>query len=105
MRFGTKFCRQTDDLPLGTHCDTLVVDLFDFPTNEFSWYILPSLSFVCLSWLHVYEHKLTHYANTPVQYLAIFHGSKKDNFQSKNYDVFLIFAQNIDCGYSLEPPQ
>ena len=23
----------------------------------------------------------------------------------KNCDVFLIFAQNIDCGYTLEPPQ
>ena len=23
----------------------------------------------------------------------------------KNSDIFHIFAQNIDCGYSLEPPQ
>ena len=23
----------------------------------------------------------------------------------KNCDIFLIFAQNIDCGYSLEMPQ
>ena len=23
----------------------------------------------------------------------------------KNCDIFLIFAQNIDCGYSLEPPR
>ena len=23
----------------------------------------------------------------------------------KNCDIFLVFAQNIDCGYSLEPPQ
>ena len=22
----------------------------------------------------------------------------------KNYNIFLIFAQNIDCGYTLEPP-
>ena len=21
-----------------------------------------------------------------------------------NFDIFLIFAQNIDCGYTLEPP-
>ena len=21
------------------------------------------------------------------------------------FDIFLIFAQNIDCGYTLEPPQ
>ena len=33
---------------------------------------------------------------------------KTENFQLKNFDIyfdiFLIFAQNIDCGYSLEPP-
>ena len=23
----------------------------------------------------------------------------------KNFDIFLIFAQNIDCGYTLEPPR
>ena len=46
-----------------------------------------------------------HYANTPMQYTAIFHGGKNANFQMKNYNVFLIFAQNIDCGYTLEPPQ
>ena len=22
----------------------------------------------------------------------------------KNFNIFLIFAQNIDCGYTLEPP-
>ena len=46
-----------------------------------------------------------HYENTPMQYTAIFHGCKKDNFQMKNCDGFLIVAQNIDCGYTLEPPQ
>ena len=30
---------------------------------------------------------------------------ENDNFQMKNYDIFLIFAQNIDCGYMLELPQ
>ena len=29
---------------------------------------------------------------------------KIENFQLKNFDIFLIFAQNIDCGYTLEPP-
>ena len=28
---------------------------------------------------------------------------KKENFQNKNSDIFHIPAQNIDCGYSLEP--
>ena len=49
--------------------------------------------------------KLQHYANMSVQYTAIFHGCKNDNFQMKMFDIFLIFAQNIDCGYTLEPPQ
>ena len=40
-----------------------------------------------------------------MQYTAIFHGRKDDNFQMKNCDIFLFFAQNIDCGYTLEPPQ
>ena len=26
-------------------------------------------------------------------------------FQLKKIDIFLIFAQNIDCGYMLEPPR
>ena len=47
----------------------------------------------------------SHYANTPMQYTAIFHGCKNVNFQMKNSNVFLIFAQNIDCGYTLEPPK
>ena len=29
---------------------------------------------------------------------------KNETFQIKNFDIFHIFAQNIDCGYSLEPP-
>ena len=44
------------------------------------------------------------YENTPMLYTAIFHGCKKDHFQIKKCDNFLIFAQNIDRGYSLEPP-
>ena len=34
-----------------------------------------------------------------------FMGVKNCNFQMKNCDNFLICAQNIDCGYTLEPPQ
>ena len=46
-----------------------------------------------------------HYENTSMQHTAIFHARKNDNFHSKSFDYFLIFAQNIDCGYTLEPPQ
>ena len=40
-----------------------------------------------------------------VQYTAIFHVYKNKYFQMKKVDSFLIFAQNIDFGYMLEPPQ
>ena len=44
--------------------------------------------------------KLSYYEHTPMQHLAIFHGCKNDNFQMKKIVIFLIFAQNIDCGYT-----
>ena len=59
---------------------------------------------------------LDHYANMPMQYIPVFHyfvynklqyftAVKNDNFLLKNCDIFLIFAQNIDYGYTLEPPE
>ena len=42
----------------------------------------------------------------PCNILQYFTAIKKDYFQMKNCNIFfLIFAQKIDCGYSLEPPQ
>ena len=46
-----------------------------------------------------------HYDNTSIQYIAICDGCKNVNFQMTKCDNFLIFAQNIDRGYKLEPPQ
>ena len=46
-----------------------------------------------------------HYENLPMQYTEIFILTKNENFQEKGFDIFLIFAQNIDCGYTLEPPR
>ena len=31
--------------------------------------------------------------------------TKNENFQVKKSDIIHISAQNIDCGYSLEPPR
>ena len=31
--------------------------------------------------------------------------TKNWQVSDKNYDIFHISAQNIDCGYSLEPPR
>ena len=45
----------------------------------------------------------SHYGNTPMYYTEIFQGCKNYNFQMKTGYIFLIFAQNIDCGYTLEP--
>ena len=39
-----------------------------------------------------------------MQYTEIFLALKFENFQLKIFDVF-IFAPNIDCGYTLEPPR
>ena len=47
----------------------------------------------------------THYENLPMQYTEIFSLVKFENFHDIIFDIFLIFAQNIDCGYTLEPPQ
>ena len=35
-----------------------------------------------------------------MQYLEIFL-----DFHWKNFDIFNIFTQNIDCGYTVEPPR
>ena len=48
--------------------------------------------------------KSHHYENTPIQMYWKFHHRKHENFQIKNSDIFHISTQNIDCGYSLEPP-
>ena len=32
-------------------------------------------------------------------------GDIKRKIFSGNFDIFLIFAHNIDCGYTLEPPR
>ena len=50
-------------------------------------------------------HLLCHYENMPIQIYWKFYHQKNENFQIKNSDIFHISAQNIDCGYSLEPPR
>ena len=39
-----------------------------------------------------------------MQYTEMFCALKFEHFQLKNYDIFLIFASNIDFGYTLELP-
>ena len=40
-----------------------------------------------------------------MQYKEIFKVVKNENLPLKNFDIFLIFAQNIDCRYTLESPR
>ena len=47
----------------------------------------------------------SHYENTPIQIYRKVHLQKLKSFRQKNSDIFHISAQNIDCGYSLEPPR
>ena len=47
-----------------------------------------------------------HYENTPIQIYWKFYLQKNWKFSDiKISDIFHISAQNIDCGYSLEPPR
>ena len=41
----------------------------------------------------------------PMQYTEIFKFVKNEKFQFKSFDIFLIFAQNIDFRFTLEPPR
>ena len=45
-----------------------------------------------------------YYENTPIQIYWKSYNQKRENFQIKISDIFHIPAQNLDCGYSLEPP-
>ena len=66
----------------------------------------PNLMFINLK---VYEsinvHGFIHYENMPMQYTVISKVVKNENNQQKFFNIFLIFAQNIYCGYTLEPPR
>ena len=53
----------------------------------------------CVRWT------VSHYENMPIQMYWKFYHQKMANFQIKKSDIFHISAQNIDCGYSLEPPR
>ena len=47
----------------------------------------------------------SHYENMPIQIALKILQPNKGKFSDKNSDIFHISAQNIDCGYSLEPPR
>ena len=49
--------------------------------------------------------RVYHYENKPIQNILKILPPKIERFQMKNSKNFHISAQNIDCGYSLEPPR
>ena len=51
--------------------------------------------------------RVEHYENLPMQYTEMFFHNlcKNCKFHWKNFDMFNIFVQNIDCRYMLEPPR
>ena len=51
-----------------------------------------------------YVSLMAHYENMPMQYTAIFHGCKIDNFSDEKNVIFFLFLLKTDCGYMLEPP-
>ena len=65
-------------------------------------YSLKFLFFFCINCLCLPSWRGTdanYYANTPMQYTAIFHDCTNVHFQMKSFNIFLIFVQNFDCGY------
>ena len=52
------------------------------------------------------KYKTNHNENVPIQiYWKFYHHWINGNLQIKISDIFRISSQNIDCGYSLEPPR
>ena len=43
-----------------------------------------------------------HYVNKPMQYTVNFVAVKVDTLKMKNCNIFLSFAQNIDCVYTIK---
>ena len=81
----------------------LTDDSSEFPQHTFSGRNMNT--YVLLDSPLTWITRLLHYENTPIQIYRKFHLQILKNFQIENSDIFHITAQNIDCGYTLEPPR
>ena len=63
---------------------------------------LGTVNSIAIVWVKELE---PYYENTPIQIYWKFYSQKRKKIQIKNSVYFHISAQNIDCGYSLEPPR
>ena len=86
--------------------------LWLFADQSFNAHARPLSKATCLIlWLKfhlMWTNSVTwtyHYENTPIHIYRKFHLQNTEYFQIKNSNIFHISAQNIDCGYSLEPPR
>ena len=57
---------------------------------------------VLLTTVQIFPHTLRKHAYSNILKIL---PPKNRKFSDKNSDIFHISAQNIDCGYSLEPPR
>ena len=70
-------------------------------------YVTVTYILIYINLFHYDKMMCSQYENTPIQIYRKFHiqNQKLKKNQIKNSDIFQISAQNIDCGYSLEPPR
>ena len=64
-------------------------------TNHSTWHLI---RVYCSTW----HYSLRKHAYSNIKKIS---SPKTENFQIKISDIFHISAQNVDCGYSLEPPR
>ena len=57
--------------------------------------------YLVTNWIEI----VNHFENTPIQIYWKMSPPKTEFFSDKKSDIFHISAQNIDCGYLLEPPR
>ena len=72
---------------------------------RFFFIIAWKLCIECQKSVRVTEKKIHYITKTCLFKYTDFFTTKNEYFQMKNSDIFHISAQNIDFGYSLEPPR
>ena len=68
--------------------------------ETYQWFLVEKN---CSTWNHVLKLCIT--KTCIFKQTENFTTKKCEIFQIKNSNIFHISAQNIDCGYTLEPPQ
>ena len=87
-----------DVIKFPTHLPQPILVVFDVMSFSTKWFRRKVMEAFNTEIIKNLVPVMVIYDDTPNQYTAIFHGCKNDNFQMKNGDIFLIFAQNIDRG-------